>query len=95
MLVLGVKPGSTAAEIKAIYHNLAREWHPDKHQADPRKRRAAEDKLRAINQAYAYLIAHLEPAAIDHGKVNSRRPAQPGYDPVSWKDSVAQQGRKR
>src|SRR5262249_38741044 len=80
-------------EIKAVYRDLARRWHPDKHQSDPRKRRAAEDKLREINQAYAYLIHH-------HGSmpatnsVNNKRPSQPGYDPIGWKESVAQRDGK-
>src|SRR5258708_23021261 len=93
MLALGVEPGATAAEIKAIYHGLAREWHPDKHRGDPRKRRAAENKLREINLAYAYLIAHLEPA-VEVNSAKAQRPAQPGYDSFTWKESTSQQGRK-
>jgi tetratricopeptide (TPR) repeat protein len=94
MLVLGIKPGATAAELKATYRDLAREWHPDKHQTDPRKRRAAEDKLREINQAYTYLMAQFESAVELKTRDQSQRPAQPGYDAFGWKDSVAQRGRK-
>ena len=47
---LGVKPGATAAEIKSAYRRLARKYHPD-----VSKESAAEEKFKAVNEAYEAL----------------------------------------
>ena len=47
---LGVKPGATAAEIKSAYRRLARKYHPD-----VSKETAAEEKFKALNEAYEAL----------------------------------------
>jgi curved DNA-binding protein CbpA len=38
------------------YHELAKEHHPDRHGGD----KAAEERLKIINQAYAALARHLD-----------------------------------
>lgn len=47
---LGVKPDATDAEVKAAYRRLARRYHPD-----VSKEAAAEDKFKAVNEAYEAL----------------------------------------
>lgn len=47
---LGVKPEATDAEIKSAYRRLARKFHPD-----VSKEAGAEDKFKAINEAYEAL----------------------------------------
>lgn len=49
--VLGLKPSATEEEIKKAYRSLAKEWHPDKHQGS----KEAEDRFKAINEAYQAL----------------------------------------
>ncbi len=47
---LGLLPGSPASEVKRRYRQLAKQYHPDaNHEA------SAEDRLRALNAAYAFL----------------------------------------
>jgi Flp pilus assembly protein TadD len=41
--------------VKAAYHALAREWHPDAAGSDERRRRLAEERFRRIGQAYETL----------------------------------------
>ena len=49
--VLGLPRGSSKEQIKARYRELARRWHPDRN-----KEPGAEQKFKAINQAYELLI---------------------------------------
>jgi hypothetical protein len=53
LAVLDLAVGATAAEIKARYKTLVKRHHPDANGGD----RAAEDRLKSINQAYTYLKA--------------------------------------
>jgi len=47
---LGVKPEATDAEIKTAYRKLARKFHPD-----VSKESDAEEKFKAVNEAYEAL----------------------------------------
>ncbi|MFN7175467.1 MAG: TerB family tellurite resistance protein [Thermaurantiacus sp.] len=56
--VLGVEPGASHDEIKAAWRRLVKAHHPDRHLADgvpPEFIRVAEDRMAAINAAYARL----------------------------------------
>ena len=77
--VLGVAPGASAAEIHRAYVRLARRWHPDLNGGSAE----AEDRMRAVNEAWAVLG---DPAA--RSRHDGRRP-DPGFvpdDPVD--DSI-------
>lgn len=50
---LGVARDADAADIKRAYRKLAREHHPDR--ASPGTRKAAEEKIKEINEAYEVL----------------------------------------
>jgi hypothetical protein len=65
---LGVRPGISAAELKAAYRDLAKVWHPDRFSHDPRLQQKAQEKLKEINEAYEQLIS---------GKTPRSRPATP------------------
>jgi curved DNA-binding protein len=49
--LLGVAKTATEAEIKKAYRKLAMQYHPDRNQGD----KAAEEKFKKINEAYAVL----------------------------------------
>ena len=54
--ILGLAPGASAAEAKAAYHKLVREYHPDKLMAQGMPQEfidVANAKLATINEAYA------------------------------------------
>jgi len=51
LAVLELDPNATPAEIKAQYKKLAKRHHPDANGGD----KAAEDRLKIINQAYTFL----------------------------------------
>jgi len=49
--ILGVAQGASEGEIKKAYKELAKKWHPDKHEGD----KAAEEKFKEISGAYELL----------------------------------------
>ena len=55
--VLGLGETASLKEIKAVYHRLSKERHPD---ARPDQRRQAEAAMSALNQAYGVLLAYGE-----------------------------------
>jgi curved DNA-binding protein CbpA len=53
--ILGVDPSASMTEIRRSYLRLARDAHPDFHNGSDRDRRAAEERMRGINAAWAVL----------------------------------------
>jgi len=70
--LLGVKPGVSMRELKAAHRDLAKVWHPDRFQHDPRLQEKAQEKLKEINEAYD---------ALSSGKVPRPQPASPPTSP--------------
>jgi len=76
---LAVEPGAGDAEIKAAYRRLARKYHPD-----VSKEPGAEDKFKAVNEAYEALRDPQKRAAYDQLRAQGYRPGEefnvpPGY----------------
>jgi DnaJ domain len=57
--VLGVSVGATEAEIEQAYHQSLAKYHPSRiNDLGEEFRRLAEEKTRAIEEAYAFLKRH-------------------------------------
>jgi DnaJ-class molecular chaperone len=54
--LLGVEKGVELKELKSIYRNLMKDWHPDKFQ-DAQAKLEAEEKSKAIIEAYHLLVS--------------------------------------
>ena len=54
--LLGVEKTADLKELKAIYRNFMKDWHPDKFQNDDEKL-AAEEKSKAFIEAYHFLVS--------------------------------------
>jgi len=67
--ILGVEPGAGEAEIKTAYRRLARKFHPD-----VSKEAGAEEKFKAINEAYEALRDPQKRAAYDQLRARGYRP---------------------
>lgn len=50
--ILGISKGASEDEIKKAYRKLAKKWHPD---ANPDKRKEAEEKFKEVGEAYEVL----------------------------------------
>ena len=66
---LGVEPSAGEAEIKTAYRRLARKYHPD-----VSKEPGAEDKFKAVNEAYEALRDPQKRAAYDQLRARGFRP---------------------
>lgn len=54
---LGITPSASFEEIKAAYRRTMKLWHPDRHgERSEVLRQAAEEKTKAINAAYTFLL---------------------------------------
>jgi len=59
--VLEISPGASKDEAREARNVLAKVWHPDRHQGDPKLHDRAAEKLRQINEAYAALETAMFP----------------------------------
>jgi hypothetical protein len=55
--LFNVEHNTDLANLKTIYRNLVKEWHPDKFQNDDEKFAEAELKSRQIIDAYHFLVS--------------------------------------
>ena len=69
--VLGVEPSAGDAEIKTAYRRLARKYHPD-----VSKEPGAEEKFKAVNEAYEALRDPQKRAAYDQLRARGYRPGE-------------------
>lgn len=68
---LGVEPGAGEAEIKTAYRRLARKYHPD-----VSKEAGAEDKFKAVSEAYEVLRDTAKRAQYDQLRAGGFRPGE-------------------
>lgn len=54
--VLGLEPGAPDSDIREAYRDLVSVWHPDKHTANERIRKRAEEAMKRINTARDILL---------------------------------------
>lgn len=55
--LLNVNAQASLAELKSVYRNLVKEWHPDRHQPGSPEQEAAEHKSKEIIEAYHFLVS--------------------------------------
>ena len=55
--LLGVDKSVDLKELKAIYRNFMKDWHPDKFQGNEDAKLEAEEKSKAFIEAYHFLVS--------------------------------------
>ena len=58
--ILGLDADATYRQIESAYRLMVKVWHPDRFQSDPKLKETAEEKLKSINSAHAYLASQPE-----------------------------------
>ncbi len=58
--VLDLQLGADMAQIKTAYRKMMRRYHPDMHQGNPAKLKAANEMSMRVTGAYNGLVAHLD-----------------------------------
>jgi hypothetical protein len=53
--MLEMSPGASPAEVKQAYRDLVKVWHPDRFSHDADLHRKAQEKMKALNDAYQHL----------------------------------------
>jgi len=82
---LGVEPGASDADIKAAYRRLARKYHPD-----VSKEAGAEERFKAINEAYEVLKDPGKRNAYEQLRAGGFRQGQDFRPPPGWDYDGAQ-----
>jgi curved DNA-binding protein len=85
--VLGVEPSAGEAEIKTAYRRLARKLHPD-----VSKEAGAEEKFKAVNEAYEALRDPQKRAAYDQLRTRGYRPGDEVHAPPGGFGQGGQEG---
>lgn len=72
--LLDLPPDATPEQARQAYRDLVSVWHPDRYAHNPRLRKKAEEKVKAINAAYAEVVSLLSAGPGGHvgGRTRSR-----------------------
>lgn len=75
--LLDLDPAASDDEVKRVHRDLTRVWHPDRFGHDPPLRHRAEEKLKAIHQAYETIRDSRKAGRppVEHGPVDGRTEA--------------------
>ena len=55
--LLGVTKEAELSELKSVYRNLMKDWHPDKFEDNHEHKTVAEEKSKTIIEAYHFLVS--------------------------------------
>ncbi len=81
---LGLQPGASATELRRAYLRLVKQWHPDRFAHDARRQSIAQEKVKAINEAYTFLRDY-RPGQEGYGSTYSEPPGYSHGATADWR----------
>ncbi len=85
--LLGVTEVAELEELKTVYRGLMKTWHPDKFQEDAESKLHAEEKSKAIIEAYHFLVS-IAPATRNQTLAEYELTASSGILDFEYKSQV-------
>jgi hypothetical protein len=79
--LLEIDPRASGQEVKRAYRDLTKVWHPDRFGNDSALRQKAEEKLKAINEAYETIRA----SRAGDGSESPESERHDDETPLSWR----------
>lgn len=86
--LFGITKDTNLAELKSIYRNLMKEWHPDKFQATDSSKSEAEVKSKEIIEAYHFLVSLSPETHLQHKEEYVSTIANSGIDDFIYKGQM-------
>jgi hypothetical protein len=84
---LGVTDSTELKELKTVYRNLMKDWHPDKFQDDQEKQQA-EEKSKKIIEAYHFLVSVAPETHAQTLDVYTETTTNSGIDDFEYKSEI-------
>src|SRR5262245_61624088 len=91
--ILELEPGASLEEIRQAYRDLAVVWHPDRFAHSPRLLEKAQAKMKAINEAYAFLKTYQPGPKPPPSPPRSQTTSRPSYGGPPPRPSAPREGR--
>ncbi|MDE3252221.1 MAG: KTSC domain-containing protein [Bacteroidota bacterium] len=86
--LLNVSETTELKELKTVYRNLMKEWHPDKFQDHPDEKHAAEEKSKKIIEAYHFLVSIAPETRLQTKDAYAETTTLSGIDDFEYKSEV-------
>ncbi len=85
--VLGVSEAAELKELKTVYRNLMKDWHPDKFQ-DTHQKQEAEEKSKKIIEAYHFLVSIAPETRTNNIQAYTETTTDSGIDDFEYKSEI-------
>lgn len=83
--IFNISEDKNLAELKVIYRNLIKEWHPDKFQEGDELLAVAEIRSKSIIEAYHFLVSIAPETHLQNAEIYNATTSTSGIDDFSYK----------
>ena len=88
--LLGVSEATELKELKTIYRNLMKDWHPDKFQDTHEHKHQAEEKSKHIIEAYHFLVSIAPETRLENLDAYTQTTSTSGIEGFEYKSTTLQ-----
>jgi curved DNA-binding protein CbpA len=88
--LLGVAENAELKDLKTIYRNLMKDWHPDKFQHSHEHKHLAEEKSKHIIEAYHFLVSIAPETRVANFAAYTLTTTTVGIESFDYKSSILQ-----